>query len=84
MCCNLKTVRLTSVCIGDRIIIEFFNLKKKRRRKMNKRLYVDFHVLQTLPPSCVNRDDTAAQRQPIMGERREPEYPRRHGSAPCA
>ena len=22
-----------------------------------KRLYVDFHVLQTVPPSCVNRDD---------------------------
>ena len=21
-------------------------------------IYVDFHVLQTVPPSCVNRDDT--------------------------
>ena len=25
-----------------------------------KRLYVDFHVLQTVPPSCVNRDDTGS------------------------
>lgn len=24
---------------------------------MNKRLYVELHVLQTVPPSCVNRDD---------------------------
>ena len=24
----------------------------------NERLYVDFHVVQTVPPSCVNRDDT--------------------------
>ena len=26
---------------------------------MNKnRFYIDFHVIQTVPPSCVNRDDT--------------------------
>ncbi|MEI3551559.1 MAG: type I-E CRISPR-associated protein Cas7/Cse4/CasC [Acutalibacteraceae bacterium] len=26
---------------------------------MNKKnFYVDIHVLQTVPPSCVNRDDT--------------------------
>ena len=25
---------------------------------MKKRLYVDFHILQTVPPSCINRDDT--------------------------
>ena len=25
-----------------------------------KRLYVDLHVLQTVPPSCVNRDDTGS------------------------
>lgn len=25
-----------------------------------QRLYVDFHVLQTVPPSCVNRDDTGS------------------------
>ncbi len=25
---------------------------------MNKNLYVDIHVLQNVPPSCVNRDDT--------------------------
>ena len=31
---------------------------------MNKRLYVDFHILQTVPPSCINRDDTEAPKQP--------------------
>jgi len=25
-----------------------------------KRIYVDLHVLQTVPPSCVNRDDTGS------------------------
>lgn len=25
---------------------------------MNNNFYIDFHVLQTVPPSCVNRDDT--------------------------
>ena len=28
--------------------------------KNNERLYVDVHVLQTVPPSCVNRDDTGS------------------------
>lgn len=32
---------------------------------MKKRLYVDFHVLQTVPPSCINRDDTAAPKRPF-------------------
>ena len=38
---------------------------------MNKncknRLYVDVHVLQTLPPSCVNRDDTGSPKTAIYG-----------------
>lgn len=35
---------------------------------MNKnRLYVDFHVLQTVPPSCVNRDDTGSPKTAIYG-----------------
>lgn len=25
-----------------------------------ERLYVDFHVIQTVPPSCVNRDDVGS------------------------
>ena len=28
-----------------------------------ERLYLDIHVLQTVPPSCVNRDDTASPSQ---------------------
>ena len=33
----------------------------------NKRLYVDFHVIQTVPPSCVNRDDTARPKTATYG-----------------
>ncbi|MGN1084951.1 MAG: type I-E CRISPR-associated protein Cas7/Cse4/CasC, partial [Lachnospiraceae bacterium] len=36
---------------------------------MNKKsnIYVDFHVLQTVPPSCVNRDDTGSPKTAIYG-----------------
>ena len=30
-------------------------------------LYVDIHVLQTVPPSCVNRDDTGSPKTAIYG-----------------
>ena len=33
----------------------------------NKRFYVDFHVLQTVPPSCVNRDDTGSPKTAVYG-----------------
>jgi CRISPR system Cascade subunit CasC len=33
----------------------------------NKRLYVDFHVIQTVPPSCVNRDDTGSPKTAQYG-----------------
>ncbi len=29
--------------------------------------YIDFHVLQTLPPSCVNRDDTGSPKTAVYG-----------------
>lgn len=32
-----------------------------------ERLYVDVHVLQTLPPSCINRDDTGSPKTAIYG-----------------
>lgn len=32
-----------------------------------KRLYVDFHVIQTVPPSCVNRDDTGSPKTALYG-----------------
>ncbi|MCI6377669.1 MAG: type I-E CRISPR-associated protein Cas7/Cse4/CasC [Clostridiales bacterium] len=35
--------------------------------KTNERLYIDFHVLQTVPPSCVNRDDTGAPKTAVYG-----------------
>ncbi len=35
--------------------------------KKNNRLYVDVHVLQTVPPSCVNRDDTGSPKTAIYG-----------------
>ncbi len=34
---------------------------------MKKRLYVDVHVLQTVPPSCVNRDDTGSPKTAVYG-----------------
>ena len=33
----------------------------------NERLYLDVHVLQTVPPSCVNRDDTGSPKTAIYG-----------------
>ncbi len=30
-------------------------------------MYVDFHVLQTVPPSCINRDDTGSPKTAIYG-----------------
>ena len=34
---------------------------------MDKRLYVDFHILQTVPPSCINRDDTGSPKTAVYG-----------------
>lgn len=34
---------------------------------MNKNLYLDIHVLQTVPPSCVNRDDTGSPKTAVYG-----------------
>jgi CRISPR system Cascade subunit CasC len=34
---------------------------------VNNRTYVDVHVLQTVPPSCVNRDDAGSPKQAIYG-----------------
>ncbi len=33
----------------------------------NEGYYVDLHVLQTLPPSCVNRDDTGSPKTAVYG-----------------
>lgn len=35
--------------------------------KKNERLYLDIHVLQTVPPSCVNRDDTGSPKTAVYG-----------------
>ena len=37
------------------------------KMKNNERLYVDVHVLQTVPPSCVNRDDTGSPKTAVYG-----------------
>lgn len=34
---------------------------------MEKRLYVDVHVIQTVPPSCVNRDDSGSPKTAVYG-----------------
>ena len=33
----------------------------------NDRCYIDIHVLQTVPPSCVNRDDTGSPKTAVYG-----------------
>lgn len=33
----------------------------------NNRIYIDVHVIQSLPPSCVNRDDTGSPKTAIYG-----------------
>lgn len=33
----------------------------------NEKIYVDFHVIQTVPPSCVNRDDTGSPKTAVYG-----------------
>ena len=34
---------------------------------MRKNVYIDFHVVETVPPSCVNRDDTGSPKTAIYG-----------------
>ncbi|MDR1822081.1 MAG: type I-E CRISPR-associated protein Cas7/Cse4/CasC [Oscillospiraceae bacterium] len=34
---------------------------------MKNKLYVDFHIIQTVPPSCVNRDDTNSPKTAVYG-----------------
>lgn len=34
---------------------------------ISERLYLDVHILQTVPPSCVNRDDTGSPKTAIYG-----------------
>lgn len=46
-------------------------------------MYVDLHVLQTVPPSCVNRDDTGSPKRPYMVAWYVHEYLARHGNAQC-
>lgn len=33
----------------------------------NKRLFVDIHVIQSVPPSCINRDDTGSPKTAMYG-----------------
>lgn len=35
--------------------------------KVKNRLFVDIHVIQTIPPSCVNRDDTGSPKTATYG-----------------
>lgn len=34
---------------------------------MNKTVYVDYHVIQSVPPSCLNRDDTGSPKTAVYG-----------------
>jgi CRISPR system Cascade subunit CasC len=35
--------------------------------RTNNRLYLDVHILQTVPPSCINRDDTGSPKTALYG-----------------
>jgi CRISPR system Cascade subunit CasC len=37
------------------------------KMKKSDRCYIDIHVLQTVPPSCVNRDDTGSPKSAVYG-----------------
>ena len=34
---------------------------------MNSRLFLDMHIIQTLPPSNINRDDTGSPKTALYG-----------------
>lgn len=36
-------------------------------KEVKNRLFVDVHVLQTVPPSCINRDDTGSPKTAVYG-----------------
>ena len=36
-------------------------------KKLNDNLYIDIHVIQNLPPACVNRDDTGSPKTAVYG-----------------
>ena len=40
-------------------------------------IYVDIHVLQTVPPSCVNRDDMGSPKTAVYGGTRRACYEKR-------
>jgi CRISPR system Cascade subunit CasC len=48
-------------------------VKKTNRERVHvimrkrKKCYVDVHILQTVPPSCVNRDDTGSPKTAVYG-----------------
>lgn len=41
--------------------------RMEKKMKVKSRLFIDVHVLQTFPPSCVNRDDTGSPKTAVYG-----------------
>ena len=42
-------------------------MRERRKQMSSKRLYLDIHAIQVLPPSCVNRDDTNTPKTCVYG-----------------
>jgi CRISPR system Cascade subunit CasC len=40
---------------------------KQKEQIMSNNFFIDFHVIQTLPPSCVNRDDIGRPKTAVYG-----------------
>ena len=62
---------LYRLIFGHSVKDGFSMLKVKQTGKEDimdeKRLFVDFHVIQTVPPSCINRDDTGSPKTAVYG-----------------
>ena len=64
--CRSPPSRPGSASSGGRITTVYRKMRTPKRRT-DMSLYVDIHVLQTVPPSCVNRDDTGSPKTARYG-----------------
>lgn len=49
---------------------DFHSFKTRRTRRTDMRLYIDLHVIQSVPPSNINRDDTGSPKSAFYGGQR--------------
>src|SRR5690554_6146273 len=67
--CFKSDIKIISVLNGRGIITDI-SIKKRERKvamKDNRRLFLDVHAIQTVPPSNINRDDTGSPKTAQYG-----------------